>query len=125
MNDARRLIIVIDDDAGRRRALRRLLQLSGFDTLLFDSAEAFVSAEDSRLPYCLVMDVQLPGLSGPQLYEQLGDQRPPALFISSHDSPATRSEVISAGGHELLTKPFVAKDFLDAILRAAARGSAP
>jgi FixJ family two-component response regulator len=81
MNDARRLIIVIDDDAGRRRALRRLLQLSGFDTLLFDSAEAFVSAEDSRLPYCLVMDVQLPGLSGPQLYEQLGER---ASKINGH-----------------------------------------
>lgn len=125
MNDARQLIVVIEDDASMRRALQRLLQLSWFDTLLFDSAEAFVSTEDSRLPYCLVMDVQLPGLSGPQFYEQLGDQRPPALFITSHDSPATRRAVISAGGHELLTKPFVVEDFLAAISRAAVRGSAP
>jgi FixJ family two-component response regulator len=49
MNDARQLIVVVDDDAGMRRALRRLLRVSGFD-LLFDSAEAFASRKDSRVP---------------------------------------------------------------------------
>jgi CheY-like chemotaxis protein len=64
-------------------------------------------------------------VSGPRVYEQLGDQRPPALFISAHNGPATRREVTSAGGHELLIKPFVVEDFLDAILRAVVRGSVP
>jgi FixJ family two-component response regulator len=125
MNDARPLVVVVEDDASMRRALQRLLHLSGFDALLFDSAEAFVSTKVSRLPYCFVLDVQLPGLSGPRFYEQLGDQRPPALFISSDENPEIRSEVARVGGRQLLTKPFVAKDFLDAILQAAAQGSVP
>ena len=68
-----------------------------------------MSANDARVPHCLVLDVQLPGTSGPRLYEQLGVPRPPAIFITSHDSQATRSAITNAGGRELLTKPFVAQ----------------
>ncbi|CAD6516912.1 response regulator transcription factor [Paraburkholderia metrosideri] len=119
MADIRPLIVIVDDDAGMRRALQRLLQVSGFDTLLFESAEAYAQANQPRVPHCLILDVQLPGLSGPGFYAQLGDPRPPAVFITSHDNPATRSAVASAGSQELLIKPFVAQAFLDAISRAA------
>jgi FixJ family two-component response regulator len=125
MNDTRQLIVVVEDDAGMRRALQRLLRVSGFDTLLYDSAEALLGANDTRVPYCLVLDVRLPGVSGPRCYEQLGSRRPPAVFITSHDSPATRSAVMRAGGHELLTKPFVAKDLLDAISRSVLQDTRP
>jgi FixJ family two-component response regulator len=118
MNNTRQLIAVVEDDASMRHALQRLLRLSGFDTLLFDSAEAFSGANSARVPHCLVLDVQLPGMSGPQLYEQLGYPRPPAVFITSHDSPATRNAVMGAGGNELLIKPFIARELLDAIARA-------
>jgi FixJ family two-component response regulator len=123
MNDTRHLIAVVEDDAGMRRALERLLNASGFDTLPFDSAEAFASANHAPPPYCLVLDVQLPGMSGPQLYEQLGAQRPPAVFITSHDTPANRSAVTNAGGAELLIKPFVSSDLLAAIARAVRPGA--
>ncbi|MGA7778823.1 MAG: response regulator [Paraburkholderia sp.] len=125
MNPIRQLIVIVEDDASMGRALQRLLHVSGFDTLLFDSAEAFATATNTPVPHCLVLDVQLPGASGPRFYEQLANQRPPAVFITSHDSPATRSAVTSAGGGELLTKPFVAQDFLDAISRAVLRGPPP
>lgn len=125
MNATRQLIVVVEDDAGMRRALQRLLRVSGFDTLLYDSAEALLGANDARVPHCLVLDVRLPGISGPQCYEQLGPRRPPVVFITSHDNPATRSAVMSAGGHELLTKPFVAKDLLDAISRSVLQGTRP
>lgn len=125
MDDTRQLIVVVEDDAGMRRALQRLLHASGFDTLLFDSAEALAGATDTRVPHCLVLDVQLPGVSGPSFYQQLGHRRPPAVFITSHDSQATRSAIMRAGGQELLTKPFVASDLLDAIARAAQQGSTP
>jgi FixJ family two-component response regulator len=125
MNDTRHLIVIVEDDAGMRRALQRLLRVSGFDTLLFDSAEAYAPTKDSRVPHCLVLDVQLPGESGPRFYEQLGHPRPPAVFITSHDNPATRSAVASAGSDELLIKPFIAQDLLSAISRAALRGAAP
>ncbi|MFB9128669.1 response regulator [Paraburkholderia dipogonis] len=125
MKDTRQLIIVVEDDAGMRRALQRLLSVSGFETLAFASAEAFAHVNDPRVPYCLVLDVQLPGASGPQLYEQLVYPRPPAVFITSRDGPATRNAVTSAGGDELLSKPFLAEDLLDAISRAVLRGSPP
>lgn len=125
MNDTGHLIVVVEDDAGMRRALQCLLRVAGFETLLFDSAEAFASAHHARAPHCLVLDVQLPGMSGPRFYEQLGYRRPPAVFITSHDSQATRSAVMSAGGQELLTKPFVAGDFMDAVSRAVQRRVPP
>lgn len=125
MTDTQPLIVIVEDDAGMRRALQRLLRVSGFDTLVFESAEAFAQANDSRLPHCLVLDVQLPGASGPRFYEQFGSSRPPVVFITSHDTPATRGAVASAGAHELLIKPFVASDLLDAIARAVRRGASP
>lgn len=118
MNDTKQLIVVVEDDAGMRRALQRLLRVSGFHTLLFESAEALITEDGAHDASCLVLDVQLPGVSGPMLYGQLPLGRPPAVFITSHDSPAVRSAVIGAGGSELLTKPFMGRDLLDAIARA-------
>lgn len=125
MNDSKQLIVVVEDDAGMRRALQRLLRVSGFNTMSFESAEALVSANGADAASCLVLDVQLPGASGPTFYEQLGRGRPPAVFITSHDNPITRGAVLGAGGNELLTKPFMAKDLLDAISRAMVRGTVP
>jgi FixJ family two-component response regulator len=125
MNNSKNLIVVVEDDAGMRRALQRLLGVSGYNTLAFESAEALVSANGVSAANCLVLDVQLPGASGPRFYEQLGQGRPPVVFITSHDNPVTHSAVRGAGGVELLTKPFVAEDLLDAISRAIARGAVP
>jgi len=124
MNHTRQLIAVVEDDAGMGRALQRLLTLSGFDILVFDSAEECIGACRVHVPDCFVLDVRLPGVSGPRFYEELPPPRPPVVFITSHDDPATRIAVASAGAHELLIKPFVAKDLLDAIARVAPRGSA-
>jgi FixJ family two-component response regulator len=125
MNDIGQLIVVVEDDAGMRRALERLLRASGFRTLLFESTEALETADGANGAGCLVLDVQLPGSSGPMYYGRLGHSRPPAVFITSHDSPATRIAVNDAGGNELLTKPFVVKDLLDAIARAMLQGPSP
>lgn len=125
MDYSKQLIVVVEDDAGMRRALQRLLRVSGFHTASFESAEALVSANGAHTAACLVLDVQLPGVSGPACYERLGSGRPPAVFITSHDNATTHSAVRLAGGHELLTKPFVARDLLDAIARAINRGTLP
>jgi FixJ family two-component response regulator len=125
MNANKQLIVIVEDDAGMRRALQRLLRLSGFTTRLFESAEVLASANGANDASCLVLDVQLPGASGPTFYEQLGPGRPPAVFITAHDNAATRNAVLSAGGDELLIKPFVAKDLLDAISRAMIRRASP
>jgi FixJ family two-component response regulator len=67
---------------------------------------------------CLVLDVRLPGQSGPELYANLGAERPPAVFITSHDGPATRRAMGLFVDCELIGKPFPAKVLLDAIVRA-------
>ncbi|MFM0125790.1 response regulator [Paraburkholderia sp. RL18-101-BIB-B] len=125
MDETKQLIVVVEDDAGVRLALQRLLRASGFRTLSFESAEALVTAAGASNASCLVLDVQLPATSGPMLYAQLGRHRPPAVFITAHDGPATRSEVANAGGKELLIKPFIARDLLDAIARAMCAAKRP
>lgn len=118
MDETKQLIVIVEDDAGFRLALQRLLRASGFQTLLFENAEALLSAAGTRGASCLVLDVHLPGVSGPVMYGQLGHDRPPAVFITARDGPAIRNEVMGAGGNELLIKPFIAKDLLNAIARA-------
>jgi FixJ family two-component response regulator len=118
MDETKQLIVIVEDDAGFRLALQRLLRASGFQTLLFENAEALLSAAGTRGASCLVLDVHLPGVSGPVMYGRLGHNRPPAVFITARDGPAIRNEVMGAGGNELLIKPFIAKDLLSAIARA-------
>ncbi|WP_250454658.1 response regulator [Caballeronia sp. ATUFL_M2_KS44] len=117
MSDTRNTIVIVEDDDGLRRALQRLLKLAGFDTLAFESAEALQAANVVERAGCLVLDVQLRGMSGPALYEQLGASRPPAVFITSHDNASTRHAVARAGGVELLIKPFAGTDLLEVIAR--------
>ena len=88
-----------------RHALQRLLHASGYRTQAFESAEALLSAGGAQGAHCLVLDVQLPGASGIDLYARLGSDRPAAVFISSHDSPKLRSAAARAGGAAVLPKP--------------------
>jgi DNA-binding response OmpR family regulator len=109
------LIVIVEDDAGLRRAVERLLRLSGFDTHAFHSAEDPGAAMWASSARCLIVDIQLPGVSGLVFYEALPLARPPAIFVTAFDGPATRQAVASAGGRVLLTKPFLGRDLLDAV----------
>ncbi|AKM31111.1 hypothetical protein AB870_14760 [Pandoraea faecigallinarum] len=102
-----------------RRAVERLLRISGYRTRAFASAEDEGVAECLRTVYCMVVDVQLPGLRGPVFYQTLPHPRPPAVFVTAYGNEATRNEIWCAGGRELLTKPFLGSDLLSAIERAA------
>src|ERR1700751_2734101 len=92
-------VAIIDDDASANRALGRLLRGAGFDPQGFDSAETFL-ADPSRPTFgCLLVDSQLPGMSGLELQRQLqaeGSQLP-LIFITAHDDPAVRSEAVRGG----------------------------
>ncbi|WP_250534603.1 response regulator [Caballeronia sp. AZ10_KS36] len=112
MSDSKKTIVIVEDDDGMRRALQRLLRLAGYDALAYESAEALASAGGIENVWCLVLDVQLPGASGPALYAQLGQPRPPAVFITSHDNETTRLAVANAGGMHCLVKPFAGTDLL-------------
>lgn len=110
-------IAVVDDDAGVRRSIGRLLRAAGFDVSTFDSAEAFLS--DVPPWACLVLDVQLPGLSGRDLAGMLAGTAPapPIVLMTSHEPVPGDAGVPERW--TCLRKPFDAADLIAAIQRLA------
>jgi FixJ family two-component response regulator len=94
------------------------LSLSGFHTRSFGSAEEAGVATWVAAAHCLVVDVQLPGASGPTFYASLQAPRPPVVFITAYDNAATRQAVSGAGGDVLLTKPFLGDVLIEAVRKA-------
>lgn len=117
------LIVVVEDDAGMRQALHRLLLASGYRVQSFDCAEALLAAGVPVGTGCLVLDIQLPGLSGTGLYAGLEHDRPPAVFITSRDGPSSRDAVARAGGVAMLPKPFAGAVLLEHIANAVRPGA--
>jgi len=105
-----------------RKALERLLRAAGFRAVLFPSAEALLATDAADLAACLVLDIQLPGLSGFELRRRLaaaGLARP-VIFITAHDEPSTRHEAEGSGCIAYLRKPVEGTVLLAAIRRALA-----
>lgn len=118
MDAKRQLIVIVEDDSSLCCAVERLLRFSGFHTRSFHSAEDTEVFELASTAGCLVLDVQLPGISGPAFYGTLHTPRPPAVFMTAYDGVRTRRAVESAGVHSLLTKPFLGETLIDAVLKA-------
>jgi FixJ family two-component response regulator len=114
-----RVAIVVEDDASVQRALGRVLRIAGFEPLAFDSAEHLLRAGELPDAAFMVVDIQLPGLSGLVLVERLAATRPlpPVIFITASDDPELREGALRLGG-TFLAKPFAATAFMDAIHRA-------
>jgi FixJ family two-component response regulator len=122
-----RLAIVVEDDASVQRALGRVLRIAGFEPLAFDSAEHLLRAGELPDAAFMVVDIQLPGVSGLVLVERLGATRalPPVIFITASDDPELREGALRLGG-TFLAKPFPAKALMDTIHRAcSARPTVP
>jgi FixJ family two-component response regulator len=109
---------IVDDDADLRRALRRLLLANGLLVRTHESAEAFLASPDE--PDCLVLDVQLGGVSGPRLYSLLRerDAAPPVVFITAHQDIVAN---VRRSGHVCLQKPFDGQTLVAAISDACGR----
>ena len=105
---AAQIIGVVDDDPSILRALRRLLRLSGFDVRTFGSGEELLGWEGLGTVDCLVLDVNLAGLSGFEVQERLSDVKMsiPIVFITAHDDATTRERAERAGHARYLRKPF-------------------
>ncbi len=113
-------VYVIDDDPSIRRSLERLLSLAELRVMVFDSAEAFLAQLDGLSPGCLVVDIQLGGMSGLDLLEAMKTKRStwPAIAMSgSHNDDAER-EALRLGARAFLHKPFDPQALLDAIALA-------
>ena len=119
---AAQLIAVVDDDPSILRALRRLLGLAGFTVKTFGSGEELLGWEGLATVDCLVLDVNLAGLSGFQVQERLDDLRLPIpiVFITAHDDAATRERAERAADARYLRKPFDEHALIAEIQRALA-----
>ena len=117
------IVFVVDDDAGIRNSLRRLITSVGSTVEVFPSARAFLAARRPDAPGCLVLDVRLPGLSGLDLQRELAatDADLPIVFLTGHGDIPMSVHAMKAGAVEFLTKPFRAQELLDAIRSAIER----
>ncbi|HKR21105.1 MAG TPA: response regulator [Pyrinomonadaceae bacterium] len=123
MNEKPPVVVVVDDDPSFRNFLSRLVQTIGVKTLLFTSAEEFLAAPQPDGPCCLVLDVQMPGLSGLDLQRELARRgRPlPIVFTTGHGDIPMTVEAMKAGAIGFLSKPFRNQEMIDAIKEGIAR----
>ena len=114
---------IVDDDAPFRTAIRRVLEASGYRVALFDSAEQLLAELAAGEPGCILLDVRMPGLSGPQLQERLAalGNRLPIVFLTGHGDIPMSVQAIKAGAEDFLTKPVAREKLVASVERALAR----
>ena len=111
------LVSVVDDDESVRESLPDLLRLSGYAAAAFPSAEAFLASGVVSTTNCLLLDIAMPGMSGPELQVELQrrQQDIPIVFITGHGDSITRTRLLAGGAVECLSKPFSEAALLDAL----------
>ncbi|APV51261.1 hypothetical protein BWI17_17175 [Betaproteobacteria bacterium GR16-43] len=114
-------VIVVEDDVSVSHALVRVLRLGGLEPVAYPSAEAFLDEAGEFQAICLIIDIQLPGMSGFALRERLADSRalPPVVFMTAYDEPESRERAAAAGAVAFLAKPFSGRALLEIIEKEA------
>jgi FixJ family two-component response regulator len=118
------LVHVIDDDASYRTAVERRLKWAGYDVETYSSAQQLLDRLPvADAPGCILLDVQMPGLSGLELQNRLIERASvlPIVFVTGHADTPTAVRAIKAGAEDFLAKPASSEDLIDAIERAMAR----
>jgi FixJ family two-component response regulator len=117
VTDLTPVVLVIDDDASVRGALRDLLESVGLRVALFESTREFLLTNQPEGPACVVLDVRLPGQSGLDFQRKLNERNIalPIVFLTGHGDIPMSVRAMKAGAVEFLTKPFRKQDLLDAI----------
>ncbi|HEY7298680.1 MAG TPA: response regulator [Xanthobacteraceae bacterium] len=113
-------VAVVDDEAAMRKAVVRLLSANGFATRDYASAEEFLNCPAARESACLVVDINLGGISGIELRRQLkaSGSKLPVIFITGIDRTATQREAMEAGCVGYLPKPFAGNVLIAMIAKA-------
>jgi FixJ family two-component response regulator len=124
MKSKHSLISVVDDDESIRESLPDLLREFGFAAHTFSSAEEFLESGYVDQTNCLILDIAMPGMTGPELQRELAIRRRriPIIFITAQRDEALRPRLLKLGAVECLLKPFSETDLLEA-LDAAFRAS--
>jgi FixJ family two-component response regulator len=120
------IVFVVDDDAGMRLAIQGLLRSVGLRAEAYGSPDEFLRAQRPDLPSCLVLDMQLPGLTGLDVQRALAEAgvQLPTVFITGHGDIPMTVKAMKAGAVEFLTKPFQDEELLAAIAQGLARDRA-
>lgn len=115
---------IVDDDDSFRTAIERRLKLSGYQVATYPSAQQLLDRlPDENEPGCILLDVRIPGLSGPELQGRLNElgSTLPIVFLTGYADTATTVRTIKAGAEDFLTKPVESEQLIGAIERALAR----
>jgi FixJ family two-component response regulator len=119
------VVYVVDDDVSFQTAIRRRLQLAGYEVQTYSSAEQFLDQQpnDNNRSGCLLLDVRIPGLSGPELQGRLHEAGStlPIVFVSAHEDIQTTVQAVKAGAEDFLVKPVTSDVLFAAIELAIAR----
>jgi FixJ family two-component response regulator len=122
MRCATPIVFIVDDDISVRESLDVLIRMEGWESETFMSAGEFLARPRVRAPSCLILDVNLPDLSGLDLQEQIaGRADMPIIFITGHGDIPMTVRAMRAGAAEFLTKPFGDQMLLDAVRQALER----
>jgi FixJ family two-component response regulator len=118
----RKVVFVVDDDPGTLKGVKRLLREYGYDSVLFQSAEAFQNHVDFKQACCVILDINLNDESGIEVRHRLKEAgiSVPVIYITANDNHAVRMAAMESGCIAYLTKPFSAKSLIDPIEKASA-----
>ena len=130
MNNSKSRIAIVDDDESVCRAVKRLVRSLAMDAETFCSGQEFLDLLDampSFQPDCLILDVQMPGMTGLEVQNQLAKSGNtiPVIFITAHDEVGVREKALAAGAVAFLRKPFndelLIKTLREALKRSASK----
>ena len=127
MGTHRALVAVVEDDASMRHAIERMLRVSGFGCVGFDSAEAYLAARFDAVPDCAVIDINLGAIGGLELQSMLSAEGAslPVVAITALESDAVRHAAIEQGCVAFLVKPFSGAALVDAVRTGLRRNPPP
>lgn len=111
-------VVVVDDDASVARSTSRLLRAAGITVDTFTSGADFLSRIHGRpvyRPFCVILDVCMPGIDGLEVQQQLAGLALPLIFITAHEVPEARDKALAAGAVGYLRKPFDAAQLVDLV----------
>jgi FixJ family two-component response regulator len=120
MSQVRPIIHIVDDDRSFRTAVGRLIEASGFRVASYQSGDDILAHLPSSEPGCILLDLQMPGLSGPELQDRLAEKAPllPIVFLTGHGDIEASVRAMKAGAEDFLEKRASGKSVLEAIERA-------
>ncbi|MCW5700277.1 MAG: response regulator transcription factor [Rhodospirillales bacterium] len=113
-------VFIVDDHGGLRKSMAFFVRSAGFQAETFESGAAFLKAYDAARPGCLVLDLQMPGMSGLQVLEHMaakGDCRP-VIMVSAHGDVPTAVQALKTGAVDFVQKPFKDQELLERIRQA-------